>query len=581
MNIYKFENDIKEALYECLKNLEKNESVKVLLPKEDFGDFTINIAFKLAKVFKKSPREVGDLLIGCLNKLPYFDKISNDNGYINFTVNNEFYSKIIESILKEDTNYFKLPKNGHKIQVEFVSANPTGPLHVGNGRGGIIGDTIANVLTSRGFDVEREYYVNDAGSKMDLFALSIAYFYFKRFGIETTFPEEGYKGEYIKLIADKIYEVFKDRFLSYEQDRLISVFKALGVYLLFGKVNEETEEVIELSKNKNFEIKSILETLKDFGINYDNIFFESSLYKGEQKEIDENLRLSEKLADVVLKLKEKGYIYKLDNAYFFKATLFNDDKDRVLVRSTGEPTYTLTDIAYHIDKFERGFTKAIDVWGADHFGHIITMKALLEALGIGGDFLDVVLYQIVHLFEDGVEVKMSKHTGKFYTLSELIDEVKKDAARFFFLMKSTDTHLNFDIDLAKKQSMDNPVFYVQYTYARLNNIVNEAKIRNITFEDFNETLKDITFNKDERNILNKIFYIHTLLDDIARDYSIHKIPNYTLDLASSINYFYQNYPVLREENPYERTKRFILVKVSLVALSFLFDLMGIEKKERM
>ncbi len=580
MDIYSFEGLIKKALRECLQILEVSESVKVLLTKESFGDFTINIAFKLAKVFKKSPKLVADDLINCI-KTDLIESISNVNGYINIKVSSKFYSEFVKSLLEKRENYFILENNGNSIQVEFVSANPTGPLHVGNGRGGIIGDTIARVLETRGCRVQREYYVNDAGSKMDLFAESVLYFYLKRFGIEKSLSDEGYKGEYIKDIADKIYEVFKDKFLNYDNDSVIEAFKNIGVFLLFGKVREETDDIKVLKQSTSFKIESILKTLKRFGVSFDNIFFESSLYEGVDVEVDPTLKLKEKLTKVLLDLLNKGYIYKSDGAYYFKATLFNDDKDRVLVRSTGEPTYTLTDIAYHIDKFNRGYSKVIDVWGQDHFGHVATMKALLKASNIDPDFLDVVLYQVVHLFEDGVEVMMSKHTGKFYTLSELINEVQKDAARFFFLMKSVDTHLNFDINLAKKQSVDNPVYYLQYTYARLHNIIEEAKKRGTVFDDIENVFTKASFNEVERVILNKIFYLNSVLDDISVDYSIHRIPNYALDLAENINHFYQNYPVLKEENVLNRTKRYLIVQVSLVALSFLFDLMGIEKKERM
>ncbi|MEF3244967.1 MAG: arginine--tRNA ligase [Caldisericaceae bacterium] len=580
MDIYNFEGLIKKALRECLQILEVSESVKVLLTKESFGDFTINIAFKLAKVFKKSPKLVADDIINCI-KLDLIESISNVNGYINIKVSSKFYLEFVKSLLEKKENYFILDNNGKSIQVEFVSANPTGPLHVGNGRGGIIGDTIARVLETRGYHVEREYYVNDAGSKMDLFAESVLYFYLKRFGIEKSLSEEAYKGEYIKDIADKIYDVFKDKFLNYDHDLAIEAFKNIGVFLLFGKVKEETEDIEILKQSAPFKIESILKTLERFGVSFDNIFFESSLYEGVDVEVDSTLKLNEKLAKVFLNLFNRGYIYKKDGAYYFKATLFNDDKDRVLVRSTGEPTYTLTDIAYHIDKFNRGYSKAIDVWGQDHFGHVATMKALLKASNIDPDFLDVVLYQVVHLFEDGVEVMMSKHTGKFYTLSELINEVKKDAARFFFLTKSGDTHLNFDINLAKKQSVENPVYYLQYTYARLHNIIEEAKRRGTVFEDIENVFTNLSFNEVERGILNKIFYLNSILDDISVDYSIHRISNYALDLAEDINHFYQNYPVLKEEDKLKQTKRYLIVQVSVVALSFIFDLMGIEKKERM
>jgi len=580
MNIYKLQSEISEALSKPLSNVEFDKNFKLLVAPEGFGDFSLNIAFKLAKALRRSPKDIANELVNYLN-LPYFETLSNDNGYINIKVNNAFYKEFLRALFESGSVYFKKEPQKKKIQVEFVSANPTGPLHVGNGRGGVIGDVVANVLKNRGFEVEKEYYVNDAGNKMDLFGQSIRYWYLKNFGVESVFPEEGYRGEYIKRIACVIALVFKDRFINYDYERQVEVFEILGEYILLGAANSNIEELEILKKsNFTFDFPSILQSLKNFGVNYDNVFFESSLYEGNIIEVEEGLKLPEKLAEVIIELKKRNLLYKKDGAWWFKATEFKDDKDRVLVKATGEPTYTLTDIAYHVDKFRRGHIKAIDVWGADHFGHVITMKALLEGVGIGGAFLDVILYQIVHLFEGGVEVMMSKHTGKFYPLSDLIDKVGKDAARFFFLMKSADTHLNFDIDLATSQTLDNPVFYVQYTYARLHNIVEESKKRNVEFVDFDSALSE-PLEPIERKILNAIFYLNSILDDISNDYSIHRIPNITLDLSRDINFFYQNYRVLGEENPIVRTKRFLIVKASLEALSVLFDLMGIEKKEHM
>ncbi|MGC9171886.1 arginine--tRNA ligase [Caldisericum sp.] len=579
MNIYKLQNEISEALSEPLKYVDYDKNFKLLIAPENFGDFSLNISFKLAKALKKSPKDISDELIKYLN-LPYFENLSNDGGYINIKLGNTFYKEFLKELLDKKSKYFIKEPLDKKIQVEFVSANPTGPLHVGNGRGAVIGDVVSNVLKSRGYEVEKEYYVNDAGNKMDLFAQSIRYWYLKNFGKELEFPEEGYAGDYIKRIADVLTEIFKDRFLHYDYKKQIEVFKILGEYILLGDANSNIEELKTLRKNLKFDFPSILESLRLFGVYYDNVFFESSLYEGKLVKVEEDLEIPERLSQVLSVLKERNLLYKKDGAWWFKATQFKDDKDRVLVKATGEPTYTLTDIAYHVDKFKRGHSKAIDVWGADHFGHVITMKALLEGVGIGGDFLDVILYQIVHFFENGVEVMMSKHTGKFYPLSDLIEKVGKDAARFFFLMKSSDTHLNFDIDLALKQSFDNPVFYVQYTYARLHNIVEEAKKRGVEFLDFDSAFNE-PIDPVERRIFNSIFYLNSILDDISLDYAVHRIPTFTLDIARDINFFYQNYRVLGEENPKVRTKRFILVKASLIVLGFLFDLMGIEKKEHM
>ena len=579
MNIYEIEREVYKALPESLIGDDFAKTFKLLLAPVEFGDFSLSISFKLAKVLKKSPTDIANLIIQNL-KSEYFETLSNDKGYINIRVNSKFYKEFIQDLLEKKENYFYFPSTGKKIQVEFISANPTGPLHVGNGRGGAIGDVVANLLKTRGYSVEREYYVNDAGNKMDLLGASIRFFYLERFGIEVEFPEEGYKGDYIKAVSDKISAVFGDRFVHDDEKKQIETFKLLGEYLLFGKTYKTSEEIEILKNVPPFEIDSILKVLEKFGIQYDNVFFESSLYEGKPKVFEGTVSLPPKLVDVLEILKERGDLYELDGAFWFKSTAFGDDKDRVLVKATGEPTYTLTDIAYHIDKFNRGFSKVIDVWGADHFGHVTTMKALLEGVGIGKDFLDVILYQIVHLFEEGTEVMMSKHTGKFYTLSELIKEVGKDAARFFFLMKSADSHLNFDIDLAKKESVDNPVYYVQYTYARFNNIISEAEKRKIEFVNIEE-ISNVTYEPIERKILDEIFYFNNYLDDIASNYSIHRVTNLLIDFSKDLNFFYQNYRVLGEENILDRTKRFLIVESALITLSLLFDILGIEKREKM
>ena len=579
MNIYEIEGEVYKALPKSLLGDDFAKTFKLLLAPVDFGDFSLNVSFKLAKVLKKSPSDIANLIIQNL-KSEYFETLSNDKGYINIRVNSKFYKEFVQDLLEKRESYFYLPSTGKKIQVEFVSANPTGPLHVGNGRGGVIGDVVASLLKTRGYIVQREYYVNDAGNKMDLLGASIRFFYLEKFGVTVEFPEEGYKGDYIKDIAEKIYSVFGDRFIHNDEKTQIEIFKLLGEYLLFGKTFKTSEEIETLENAPPFEMESILKVLEAFGIRYDNVFFESSLYEGEPKVFDGTVSLPPKLVEVLEMLKVRGYLYELDGAFWFKSTVFGDDKDRVLVKATGEPTYTLTDIAYHIDKFNRGFSKVIDVWGADHFGHVTTMKALLDGVGIGKDFLDVILYQIVHLFEEGTEVMMSKHTGKFYTLSELIKEVGKDAARFFFLMKSADSHLNFDIDLAKKESVDNPVYYVQYTYARFNNIVSEAEKRKTEFVNIEE-ISNATYEPIERKILDEIFYFNNYLDDIASNYSIHRITNLLIDLSKDLNFFYQNYKVLGEENILDRTKRFLIVQSALVTLSLLFDILGIEKREKM
>ncbi len=536
-----------KRIREMIKNAIINAYGAVELPgleltiaPEGMGDVATQIAFRLAKILRKNPFEIANRIAQSI-KSPYIEKaVAVKPGYINIFLDNLFFEEFIKKIEDEGLSYFQEPKKNIKIQVEFVSANPTGPLHVGNGRGGIIGDVLGNLLKLEGYDVSKEYYVNDAGSKMDLFTDSIVYYYGKLCGIDTKFPEEGYKGEYIKNIAEDIYFKFKDR------------------YAKNGKIDKEAIRDL----GKDFMIWQIQKSLARFGVFFDTWFYESTLYKNGD------------VARTIEAFKKSGYTYEKDGALWFRTTAFGDDKDRVLVRKTGEPTYTLVDAAYHKNKWERGFRKAIDIWGADHFGHIIPMKALIQGLGIPEDFLDVIIYQIVHLYENSKEVMMSKHTGTFITLDELVSEVGKDAARFFFLLKSADTHLNFDMTLAKKESVDNPVFYVQYTYARLLNILKKSGVP-IAKKSFNANKLS---EREERALLNELIFIKENLENISRTYSVNKLPFLAINLCKSANSFYQKHKVIGADN---ETERLHLVNATITALSMLMDLMGIEKKEKM
>jgi len=535
----KIKETIKNAIISAYGEIETPQ-IELAIAPEGMGDVATQIAFRLAKIVRRSPFEIANSIARNI-KSPYVKKaVAVKPGYINIFLEGTFFEEFVQRIENEKLLYFQEPKKDIKVQVEFVSANPTGPLHVGNGRGGIIGDVLSNILKLEGYDVSKEYYVNDAGSKMDLFTDSIAYYYGKLCGIDMQFPEEGYKGEYIKNIAEDIYFKFKDR------------------YAKNGKIDRESIKDL----GKDFMIWQIQKSLAKFGVFFDTWFYESTLYRNGDVE------------KTIEAFKKSGYTYEKDGALWFKTTAFGDDKDRVLVRKTGEPTYTLVDAAYHKNKWDRGFKKAIDIWGADHFGHIIPMKALIQGLGIPKDFLDVIIYQIVHLYENGKEIMMSKHTGTFITLDELIDEVGKDAARFFFLLKSADTHLNFDMTLAKKESVDNPVFYVQYTYARLLNILKKSNI-SIQEKPFDA---DKLSEKEERALLNELIFIKENLKSISRTYSVNKLPFLAIELCKSANSFYQKHKVIGAENELERLH---LVNTTIIALSVLMDLMGIEKKEKM
>ena len=538
---------IKGIVSSSIKKIYPDVTVQIDLeiPPEEYGDFSTTIPLKLAEVLKKSPMAIAEEISKDLKSRMFQSIQISKPGYINFFLSSETYKEFLKLIEKEKETYFYKKPNGQKIQIEFVSANPTGPLHVGNGRGGIIGDVLTNLLKIQGFEVEKEYYINDAGSKMDLFAESIFYYYLYECGNQSNFPEDGYKGNYVKDIAKKLFAESEHKFAETNKKEAIEQIKKYGKELM---------------------INNIKTSLESFGIHFDSWFYETGLY--EKGEIQETLEA----------FKNTKYAYASDNAIWFKSTAFGDDKDRVLVRSNGEPTYTLADAAYHRNKWKRGFQKVIDVWGADHFGHITPMKALILGLGIPEDFLDVILYQIVHLFEDGKEVMMSKHTGSFVTLDELVKEVGKDAARIFFLFKNADTHLNFDLNLAKSQTLKNPVYYMQYTFARLNNIIKEGMKREIRYKG-TENIDTFSLNNEEKNILNNLIYLEELLTKITADYSVHKIPISTIELSQKINSFYQKYKVLQANDLIQQ--RLAIVNSSLIVLSLLFDIMGIEKIEKM
>ena len=540
-------SDIEKVIEGALKEVypDVNCNVSVVPAPNRFGDFSVTNAFALAKEIRKNPHNIAEEIAKHINS-PYISSVSVAKlGYINLNLSTKAYGSFLKELEEKKEKYFYKEKNNEKVQVEFVSANPTGPLHIGNGRGGIIGDVLSNVLKTQGFNVEKEYYVNDAGSKMFLFAKSIAYYYAKRLGKEVATVKEGYKGSYIKDIAEELFNEYGDRLLDENGEPLL-------------------KEIQELGKEKM--MQRIKYSLRKFGVEFDSWFYESSLYKSG--EVKKTIKIFE----------ESGYTYEKDSALWFRSTAFGDDKDRVLIRKTGEPTYTLVDAAYHKNKWDRGFRKVIDIWGADHFGHIIPMKALIQGVGLPKDFLDVIIYQIVHLFKANEEVAMSKHTGVFITLTDLINEVGKDAARFFFLLKSSDTHLNFDMDLAKKQSMDNPVYYVQYTYARLKSVLRKAKEENVAYNGVKNV--DLSLIKDEeRDVLNSAFYISREVEVAAKTYAVHRIPFVTIDFCKKINTFYQKYKVLSSGIYIQ--PRLALVHNALTILSFLMDLMGIEKKEKM
>ncbi|WP_457568723.1 arginine--tRNA ligase [Desulfurobacterium sp.] len=489
--------------------------------KKEYGDVATNAAFLLSKVLRKPPLEIAGEIVRELSKEKAFSKVEvAGNGFINFFLSPEFYANLLEKVVESDFFVSNVGK-GERVLIEYVSANPTGPLHVGHGRGAVVGDVLATIMELTGYKVEREFYVNDAGRQVRLLGLSIYYRIQELAGRKLSLPEDAYRGEYI-------IDVARELMLQYPEIVDMEEEKAIEVAAEYGK------KVL---------LKEIRETLKRLKVEFDNWFSEKSLYT------------SGKIEKVLGILQEKGFLYEKDGAVWLKTTLFGDDKDRVVKRSTGEYTYFASDIAYHYDKILRGYDRGIDVWGADHHGYIPRVKAAIKALGKDSDWLEVVLIQLVKLFKRGEEVKMSKRAGNFVTLDWLIDEVGVDAVRFFFLTKRHDTPLDFDIDLALSEKSENPVYYVQYAHARISSILDKAEKEGI--KPSKERME--LLGKEEFELILKCYGLKSVLEAAARKREPHLLTYYLIELASAFHKYYNKNRIVDSDNPEVSSARLYLV----------------------
>jgi len=548
---------IKNAVLELAEEkgieIQKDIEVEVERPKrEEHGDWATNIALQCAKVFGEKPR---DLALGIVSKLganPYIEKAEVAGpGFINFTLSSKWIGELLSDAIKKGSDYGRLDLGkGRKVQVEFVSANPTGPLHVGHGRGAAVGDVCANILAFAGWNVQREYYINDAGLQMDLLGKSTQARYFEICGepSRVPFPEDGYKGAYIYELAQQIVEKEGRRFLEEPPEESLPYFKDYACKVILDGIKKD---------------------LEDFGVNFDMWFSEKSLYEGD---------LVQKTLET---LKKNGYAYDADGATWFKATAFSDDKDRVLIRSNGAPTYFMSDIVYHKNKFDRGFDMVIDVWGADHHGYIPRMKAAVQALGRSPEDLQILLIQFVNLLRGGKQVSMSTRSGEFVTLREVMDEVGVDAARYFFVMRRSDSHLDFDLDLAKSSTNENPVFYVQYAHARIHSIFREAKTRGVFLP---ENLEEVDFSlltsPDELSLIRKLSVFPEEIAKAAEELAPHRVTFYLYDVASVFHSFYNAHRVLGVEPELEKA-RLCLVEAARVVIANSLKLLGVSAPEKM
>ncbi|QQD84742.1 arginine--tRNA ligase [Jeotgalicoccus sp. ATCC 8456] len=521
---------LKEAIESAIKSanlVEESDmpSVKVEVPKDkNNGDFSTNAAMVLTKLARRNPREIAELIIEKLDK----EKASVSEvsiagpGFINFKMESKELLNVIFKVLNQKENYGRSElETKEKVLIEYVSANPTGDLHIGHARNGAVGATLSNIMDFAGYDVTREYYINDAGNQINNLARSIEARYFEALGQGLNMPEDGYNGKDIKVIGEKLAEAHPE-YKDLDETARISKFRDLGV---------------------EYEMRKLKEDLSDFRIHFDNWFSETSLY--ESGEIDE----------AMTKMKDNGFIYESDDATWLRTTDFKDDKDRVIVKKDGTFTYLMPDIAYHYDKVERGYDKLINLFGADHHGYINRLKASLGALGENPEKLEIEIMQIVRLIENGQEVKMSKRTGKAVTMRDLIDMIGVDAARYFMVMRSTDTHFDFDLDLARSESSDNPVYYAQYAHARICSILRQAKESGF---DIDQTVAvDVITNEQALELLKKILEFPNIVRGAAEARATQRIPNYIHDLAASFHKFYNAEKVLGEND--DKTRAYILM----------------------
>ena len=541
----KLVKETQDKLNEIIIAAVKSATAKGELPESDMpsfiiekpsdkknGDFSTNIAMAGARCYHKAPKMIAESIVNSLD----LDGTLIDRaeiagpGFINFYLSDDYYSRIVLDAVEQGENYGKSNYgNGKKMLVEFVSANPTGPMHIGNARGGAIGDCLASVLDAAGYYVQREFYINDAGNQIEKFATSLEVRYLQLCGKEIEMPEDAYHGADITEHAKAFYKINGDKYADTES-------------------KERRDALVGYALPKN--IDGLERDLKKYRIVYDKWFRESSLHNDGS------------VQKVINTLKEKGVTYEQDGALWFKASEFGNDKDIVLVRANGLPTYIVPDIAYHYNKLvTRGYDKAIDVLGADHHGYVPRMKAALTALGLDANRLDVVIMQMVRLVRDGETIKLSKRSGKAITLNTLLDEVPIDAARFFFNLREPNSHFDFDLELAAKQSSENPVYYVQYAHARICSILNKAKE-----QGFEMTIPSV----EELNALNSseerelISHLANLTDEIisaAKGYDPAKITHYVVELATLFHKFYNAQRVMVDDKKLMNARLYLCTAV--------------------
>ena len=546
-----------EALEKAKKDglLEISELPEFHIQKPDqqsYGDLSVSLALMLAREAKMPPRKIAEIIVQNIHKDQLIEKIEIAGpGFINFFLTNHWLYDLLRTIQGKTSQFGKSNfGNSQKVQVEFVSANPVGPLNVVSARAASVGDSIANLLNAIGYDVEKESYINDAGTQVNTFAKSVEARFCQLLGENVEFPEDGYHGEYIKDLAREMMEEYGDELKNKSKADRLQFFKEDGLKRMIAGQEKDIQE---------------------FGVEFDNWASEKAV------------RQSGKLDFVLNTFRERGYLYEWEGAQWFKSTIFGDDRDRVAIKSNGDVTYIVPDWAYHLDKHQRGFKKVINLWGPDHHGQISRMKAGMQALGLPHDWLEILIVQQVNLLSQGQSVRMSKRAGQFVTLRQLIDELAEkvgrkfavDVARFFFQMRSTTAHLDFDMDLAIQQAEANPVFYIQYAHARICSIFQQAKERGIELDSFENVDTSLIKEPEERELMKKMAEFPDEILESAKAREPHRIARYLQDLASTFHTFYNKHRVLDDENVEMTKARALLVDCVRIVLKNGLDILGI------
>ncbi|AMA71584.1 arginine--tRNA ligase [Aneurinibacillus thermoaerophilus] len=544
-------DQIKQAVVAAgIAEAEKIPDFVLELPKDkQHGDYATNVAMQLTRIARRNPRQIAEEIVAQFDKqAASISRIEIAGpGFINFFMDNSYLTGVIGQIIEAGDNYGRTNAGkGKKVQVEFVSANPTGSLHLGHARGAAFGDALCNVLEMAGYNVSREYYINDAGNQIANLARSLEARYFQALGMDAEMPEDGYYGQDIIEFGKELAEKDGDKYARMSPEERFAFFRNWG---------------------RDKELEKIKKDLADFRVKFDEWFSETSLYESGAVE------------KIVEMLREKGYVYEKDGAVWLRSTAFGDDKDRVLIKQDGTYTYLTPDIAYHENKFQRGFDQLINIWGADHHGYIPRMKAAMQCLGYDPERLVVLINQMVSLYQGGEKVKMSKRTGKAVTMRDLMEEVGTDATRYFFTMRSQDAHLDFDMDLAVSKSNENPVFYVQYAHARICSIFRQADEQGITLDTTKADFNRMTGEK-EIDLLKHLGEFPEEVAGAAEMLAPHRVVRYAHDLASLLHSFYNAERVITDDEGLTHA-RLALMKAVKITLVNALRLIGVSAPERM